>query len=405
MNRSRLRLSRRVFSIAAAVAFVFTLDSAFAQDSTEKRAANLPATRVPEKPTLVDVDGRVAELSNLYYDELSKNGARPNPHVFTAGQDCRLCHVDPFTHGQNGGSNAGSYLIAALLDGSDQALGASLEPLGEPLRTQLGIPTGEGVLVSSLSGDSPAALAGLKPNDILLALDDKPLSGSDDLAKQLKAAGESPVLLKGLRAGKPLTLRVRPVYRVTIGAAEAEKQDYYIGVAVSPAEDALRAHIDLPAGAGLVVTEVVKDSPAEKAGLKANDIFLEIGGKPLDRPETLVECVRAAEKKPLAIKLLRAGKPLTIEVTPALRKQPVNDQGNAALRLWTLKSPHQGPWPMPQPWHEQVQPFAPNPLWRQTRQGAAPEPAKDRLDNLEKELKSLRKTVDEIRDLLKANAR
>ena len=106
---------------------------------------------------------------------------------------------------------AGAPRPAAGRDPADSALGASLEPVDEGLRAQLGLDGKTGLVVSALAEGGPAAASGLKQNDILLTLADAPLAKADDLAKQLKAAGEKDVPLKLLRAGKPLTLRVRPV--------------------------------------------------------------------------------------------------------------------------------------------------------------------------------------------------
>ena len=47
---------------------------------------------------------------------------------------------------------------------------------------------------------------------------------------------------------------------------------------VSPVDDTLRSHLDIPAGQGLVVTSVHQGSAAERAGLKANDILYDREG-------------------------------------------------------------------------------------------------------------------------------
>jgi hypothetical protein len=304
----------------------------------------------------------------------------------------------------------------AIRDPADEALGATLEPAGDSLRAQLGLPTGQGVVVASLVNDGPAARAGLKQNDILLSLADKPLASADDLPKQLKAAGESPVPLKVLRAGKPVTLRVRPIYRVTLGEAGEEKTDYYIGVNASPVDDTLRAHLELPDGRGLVVHEVVAGSPAEKAGVKAHDILLEMGDKAIDSTEALVAAVQNARGKSTRLELLRAGKPSSIQVTPEPRKVEPNPHSEA-VRLWRLGAQaHPGMFgrvytnlPM-QSGSGTYTTQLPNLVWHKapSAETAATQAVTDpsrlakRLDDLDQELKALRKAVEEIRDALKA---
>src|SRR5262245_15019342 len=59
-------------------------------------------------------------------------------------------------------------------------------------------------------------------------------------------------------------------------APRVEMPKYWIGLLGGPipADDALRAHLDLPENQGLRVENVVPDSPAAKAGLKRHDILL-----------------------------------------------------------------------------------------------------------------------------------
>src|SRR5439155_18219225 len=126
-------------------------------------------------------------------------------------------------------------------------------------------------------GDGASAQAGLKQNDVLLSLGGQPLAAADDLTKQLKAAGEAAAPLKVLRAGKPITIQVRPIYRVTLAPVAEQKTEYYIGVSIDAPDDAVRAQLALPNGQGVVVSEVVSGSPAEKAGVKKHDVVLELG--------------------------------------------------------------------------------------------------------------------------------
>ena len=208
----------------------------------------------------------------------------------------------------------------------------------------------------------------------------KPLATAADLTNQLKAAGESAVSLKVLRAGKPVTIQVRPSYRVTLAPATDPQTEYYLGVPLEPVDDALRAQLGLSAGQGVVITEVVKDSPAEKAGVKIHDVALELGGKPIGSREDLVRLVQANRDMPSTLKVLRAGKPLTIPITAAQRKvqaQAVQEALQVALiDLQTTIATQQLATALAKP---------------EANIGS-------RLDNLEKELKSLREAVDKLND-------
>ena len=55
-----------------------------------------------------------------------------------------------------------------------------------------------------------------------------------------------------------------------------------LGVAVAPVGEALAEQLDLPAGRGVVVTNVVPGSTAEKAGVRKNDVILTFSGQDVD---------------------------------------------------------------------------------------------------------------------------
>ncbi len=98
---------------------------------------------------------------------------------------------------------------------------------------------------------------------------------------------------------------------------EFQPRDYWLGVHTMAVPPALRAHVKLPEKQGLLVMLVAKDSPAAKAGIAQYDILLRAGGKPLADAPDLLAVVEAAKATKLKIDLIHAGKPKTIEVTPA----------------------------------------------------------------------------------------
>lgn len=87
-----------------------------------------------------------------------------------------------------------------------------------------------------------------------------------------------------------------------------------LGVRVERPAPALVEQLDLPADKGLVLAEIVAGSPAEKAGLKKNDILLELAGRPVPNdPREFAELVRGLKAKaPLEAKVLRKGKQLVV---------------------------------------------------------------------------------------------
>jgi serine protease Do len=85
----------------------------------------------------------------------------------------------------------------------------------------------------------------------------------------------------------------------------------FLGIRPQPVTEAIRAAMGLASTAGVLVSEVVKDQPAEKAGLAAGDVLVEVGGRPVRDLEHFRRMV--AEYAPgtdVELKLVRAGKEL-----------------------------------------------------------------------------------------------
>jgi membrane-associated protease RseP (regulator of RpoE activity) len=193
------------------------------------------------------------------------------------------------------------------------------------------------------------------------------------------------------------------VYRVAFGPGGEQLPEYYIGVPVRPLDDAMRAHLDVPAGQGLVATEIQPDSPAAKAGLKPHDILLAMSDKPLTDTETLIAQIQASQGKPVDLKLIRGGKTITIQVTPEKRPKPKDAANPHATFAWKLAQPYQqyqfqhnpnfqGQWQMLRD------------QWANTAPGTALQfgggEIDKKLDALSAQIKKLQKSVDELKKSL-----
>jgi membrane-associated protease RseP (regulator of RpoE activity) len=108
-------------------------------------------------------------------------------------------------------------------------LGVLLEPVPDALRAQLGsvLPSGQGVLIRDVEGNSPAAQAGLKVYDIPISFNDQKIFSAQQLTRLVRADGPD----------KIVTLRV-----VRNGTAQDIKVT--LGKAQVAAESALRMPMD-----------------------------------------------------------------------------------------------------------------------------------------------------------------
>jgi len=191
-------------------------------------------------------------------------------------------------------------LVFAVIDSEKGGMGLP------PSEAFLGIVpenTADGVRIADVQNDSPAAKAKLAKGDLLLSLEGKSLQKTDHFLVLLHALKPGDKIKLGYqRGGKKdnaeITLAPRP------GAAGKDKKRGSLGVQIDESED------------GVVLTEIVEKSAADKAGLKVGDVLLYIDDTKLDALPALLKTL-AKKKIGDAVKLAyrRAGVKKEILVT------------------------------------------------------------------------------------------
>ena len=234
-------------------------------------------------------------------------------------EQCKTCHAPAPSYVEL----VNTFHAAAGDAANGPWLGVAVGPADDVLRAQLRLPEGTGLVITEVMEGGPAKSAGVEAHDILLSVNGQPVPTGEALTGIVRghAEGTGPMTLSLLRAGQRLEKQVAPQerpgrethYIAWVGAAE----EYRIGVDVAEPDATLRKQLRLAEG-GLVLTTVAGDSPAEKHGLKVNDVLLSAGGKPLkQQPDLSAEVQRAgAANAPVELELLRGGVTLKIGVTP-----------------------------------------------------------------------------------------
>jgi membrane-associated protease RseP (regulator of RpoE activity) len=139
----------------------------------------------------------------------------------------------------------------------------------------------------------------------------------DELKKADEASRKLPFLI-----GQPIPAQLQELQNVNAMTQSWMSGEYWLGIECYPVTPVLCVHLNLSKNQGLVVNIVVPDSPAAKAGIEATDILLQVGEKKLFGVKDLIEAVETAKETPLKLEIIHAGKPKTIEITPA--KRPPN---------------------------------------------------------------------------------
>ncbi|MDG7056201.1 MAG: DegQ family serine endoprotease [Wolbachia endosymbiont of Meromenopon meropis] len=102
----------------------------------------------------------------------------------------------------------------------------------------------------------------------------------------------------------------------------------WLGIQVQPITREFVESLNLKDTKGALVADVVKNSPAEKGGIRVGDILLEFDGKRIDRMTQLPQMVSRTEpEKKVRIKLLRSGKEMNLSIV--VGESTSDSQGNS----------------------------------------------------------------------------
>jgi serine protease Do len=175
-------------------------------------------------------------------------------------------------------------------------IGVALRDVDPDLQTSLKLPRAAGALVQDVTAGSPGERAGLRPYDLITAVDGRDITTNDELIREIAAREPgSTARLEILRDGRPQETTVKLAERSSArnGAESvpgAERPDRSPG-GVGPADlgltvveiDAANAHrFDVPAGVtGLLVQRVEPMSAAQDAGIERGQVILEINRQPV----------------------------------------------------------------------------------------------------------------------------
>ena len=281
-------------------------------------------------------------------------------------------------------------------------LGVYLQDIDEDTQEALDLQSAEGVLVEGVADGSAADKAGLKEQDVIISFNGQEVDDSDELQEVIAEhkAGDN-VKIKVLRDGE------EKVYTAELGKSQ-DIEDFEIsipqpgdlrtfsftvpsfnrprmGVQISDLSQQLGDFFGVKNGEGALVTEVIEESPAEKAGLKAGDVIIRIDDEKIKSSADVHEALEGKDK----------GDKVNVEV--------VRDKGTHSLTVTVeLEGPtspkwHADTWNFQAPKMKMKQQIEPKVKIFSDKMEMQDE-LREELKELRRELKQMQKELEELKE-------
>ncbi len=197
-------------------------------------------------------------------------------------------------------------------------LGVFVQPMNEDLAKATGLDRPRGALIAQVQDDSPAAKAGLKAGEVVLAVDGKAVEQSRDLARHIAdikpgSTAKLTIWRDEKEAAVSVTLqelRSDQARRSEPPRGERSAREPLFGFALADLNDDTREAFRIPRAVdGVLVARVWPGSPADEQGLQAGDVIVAIGGEAVARTTEATKKLDAAktEKRPAVLLISRQG--------------------------------------------------------------------------------------------------
>jgi serine protease Do len=190
-------------------------------------------------------------------------------------------------------------------------LGIRVQDVSPQLAASLGLikNPAEMAVITEIGDGSPAAEAGIKPGDVILEFNAKPVPKSQDFPSLIAdtAPGQK-VTLKIIREKKEQTIPVKIGELPEEDALQkAETKDPEIGVRVQRITPEAARRLGLTSTKGLLIVEVQPGSPADQVGLEPADVIREVNQRPVNNISDFERAVRQGRRGERTLLLVQRG--------------------------------------------------------------------------------------------------
>jgi S1-C subfamily serine protease len=234
-----------------------------------------------------------------------------------------------------------------LLNGSPTRLGVALDEVTPEKAQELKLPAEAGAIVTSIEEGSPADQAGLQKRDVIVEFDGTPVRSSAELRRLIREtpAGRH-VAIKVIRNGQAQVLHAKleasgdlhfnmPDVHIPEFQFPFHSSGATLGISGDDLTTQLAKYFGVKQGKGVLVREVLVGSAAEKAGLKAGDVIVQVEGKTVGGVDDLrAELEDHSETRKVKLTIVRDHheQAVNVELAPASSGEQ-NSTGAALLGL------------------------------------------------------------------------
>jgi serine protease Do len=289
-------------------------------------------------------------------------------------------------------------------------LGVYLQDINPDIEEAMNLKSDQGVLVTEVVEDSPAEKAGVESKDVIVGFTEE----GKGIFQMVEDASQLRSLIKGSSPGDVIKLKIsrdgkEKVLTVTLSEApesgishqylqqlpkmkaKDKALDTYlftfssgsrIGVKIQDLTEQLGAYFGVTDGEGVLIIEVEEDMPAQKAGLKAGDVIVEVDGKKIEDSGELISAISQKEKgDKVNIKVIRNHQPQTFAVEVAEGKGESSFDFSGLDNMKIFKKSLQ----------------APDMKWYQESSSDL----KEQLEDLREEMQDLKQQLDDLKEKIR----
>jgi len=187
-------------------------------------------------------------------------------------------------------------------------LGVDIQDLTPALAKAFGMESSKGVLIPDVHKDSPAEKAGLKPNDVIVELEGKPVESAKVLQTRIAMIKpDTRVKIVVMRDGKRKTLTVklakRPPISEILGTGSGAMDD--LGFAVRNLTEELAQRYGYEGQSGVIISRVDPGSQAERVGIVVGALIKEVNRVQVKNTREFDEAMKKASKTGIALLMIK----------------------------------------------------------------------------------------------------